>query len=211
MNTQLTDERIAHFVEGLELYVKLYPGSDNGNPFPPADILSAFIELQERRKADSEEPIGWTDAEELRSVERDGCGYLFKANPITPNANLRRVIKLYAAPQPLNDAEWAELQGLRKSNTANFERVIELESELEAANTERQERPIALPGGFSLDDARELHKNLVICHTSKVLSGERMSPAERGNDLAWIRDIAVTAAWFVNAIIESTKLEVSDE
>ncbi|EAR7071099.1 hypothetical protein J8N54_001669 [Salmonella enterica] len=72
-------------------------------------------------------------------------------------------------------------------------------------------RPAALPGGFTLDDARELHKNLVICHTSKVLSGERMSPAERGNDLAWIRDVAVTAAWFVNAIIESTKPEVSDE
>lgn len=72
-------------------------------------------------------------------------------------------------------------------------------------------RPAALPGGFTLDDARELHKNLVICHTSQALSGERMSPAERGNDLAWIRDVAVTAAWFVNAIIESTKPEVSDE
>ncbi|WP_237665922.1 hypothetical protein [Citrobacter freundii] len=55
-------------------------------------------ELQERRKADSSEPIGWTDAEELRSVERDGCGYLFKANPMTPHADPLRVIKLYAVP-----------------------------------------------------------------------------------------------------------------
>lgn len=61
---------------------------------------SEFDELQERRKADSAEPIGWTDAEELRSVEKDGCGYLFKANPISPNADPRRVIKLYRHAQP---------------------------------------------------------------------------------------------------------------
>lgn len=60
--------------------------------------LIGLVELQERRKADSAEPIGWTDAEELRSVERDGCGYLFKANPITPHADPLRVIKLYAVP-----------------------------------------------------------------------------------------------------------------
>lgn len=77
--------------------------------------LIGLTELQERRKADSSEPIGWTDAEELRSVEKDGCGYLFKANPITPNADPRRVIKLYAAPQPMSDAERAELQERRKA------------------------------------------------------------------------------------------------
>lgn len=64
---------------------------------------SEFDELQERRKADSAEPIGWTDAEELRSVEKDGCGYLFKANPITPNADPRRVIKLYTTPPTPED------------------------------------------------------------------------------------------------------------
>lgn len=57
------------------------------------------IELQERRKADSE-PVGWTDEEELRDVEKDGCGYLFKANPISPNSDPRRVIKLYRHAQP---------------------------------------------------------------------------------------------------------------
>ena len=56
-------------------------------------------ELQERRKADSE-PVGWTDEEELRDVEKDGCGYLFKANPITPHADPRRVILLYRHAQP---------------------------------------------------------------------------------------------------------------
>lgn len=56
-------------------------------------------ELQERSKAYSE-PVGWTDEAELRDVEKDGCGYLFKANPITPHADPRRVILLYRHAQP---------------------------------------------------------------------------------------------------------------
>ncbi|WP_210452568.1 hypothetical protein [Pantoea ananatis] len=43
-------------------------------------------------------PVGWTDTQELRDVEKDGCGYLFTANPITPNADERRVIMLYTTP-----------------------------------------------------------------------------------------------------------------
>ncbi|MCX8977562.1 hypothetical protein NLN92_05975 [Citrobacter portucalensis] len=46
------------------------------------------------------EPVAWTDEQELRDVEKDGCGYLFKANPISPNADARRVIKLYRHAQP---------------------------------------------------------------------------------------------------------------
>ncbi|WP_367187605.1 hypothetical protein [Klebsiella variicola] len=63
-------------------------------------VRLSLVELQERRKADSE-PVGWTDEQELRDVEKDGCGYLFKANPITPHADPRRVILLYRhAQQP---------------------------------------------------------------------------------------------------------------
>lgn len=46
------------------------------------------------------DPVGWTDEAELRDVEKDGCGYLFKANPITPHADPRRVILLYRHAQP---------------------------------------------------------------------------------------------------------------
>ena len=46
------------------------------------------------------EPVAWTDEQELRDVEKDGCGYLFKANPISPNADRRRVIKLYRHVPP---------------------------------------------------------------------------------------------------------------
>lgn len=47
------------------------------------------------------EPVAWTDEQELRDVEKEGCGYLFKANPITLHADPRRVILLYRhAQQP---------------------------------------------------------------------------------------------------------------
>ena len=46
------------------------------------------------------DPVGWTDEQELRDVEKDGCGYLFKANPITLHADPRRVILLYRHAQP---------------------------------------------------------------------------------------------------------------
>ena len=44
------------------------------------------------------EAVAWTDEQELRDVEKFGCAYLFTVNPITPNADPRRVIKLYTAP-----------------------------------------------------------------------------------------------------------------
>ncbi|MCK1966844.1 DUF551 domain-containing protein [Franconibacter sp. IITDAS19] len=44
------------------------------------------------------EPVAWTDEQELRDVAEHGCGYLFTVNPITPHADPRRVIKLYAEP-----------------------------------------------------------------------------------------------------------------
>lgn len=60
-----------------------------------AERLQKIIDDAANREA---QPVAWTDAQELRDVEKDGCGYLFKANPITPHADPRRVIKLYTAP-----------------------------------------------------------------------------------------------------------------
>ncbi|EBH9979152.1 hypothetical protein EHH62_22985 [Salmonella enterica subsp. arizonae serovar 40:z36:-] len=94
-NNKLTDERVSNAT-----LIRLIQWAEQHNSHY---VAAALCELQERRKADSAEPIGWTDAEELRSVEKDGCGYLFKANPISPNADPRRVIKLYrhAPPAPV--------------------------------------------------------------------------------------------------------------
>ncbi|ECY0834732.1 hypothetical protein F6Y43_07545 [Salmonella enterica subsp. enterica] len=92
-NNKLTDERVSNAT-----LIRLIQWAEQHNSHY---VAAALCELQERRKADSAEPIGWTDAEELRSVEKDGCGYLFKANPISPNADPRRVIKLYRHAQPV--------------------------------------------------------------------------------------------------------------
>lgn len=46
------------------------------------------------------EPVAWTDEEELRDVERSGCGYLFTVKPVTPHADERRIILLYRHAQP---------------------------------------------------------------------------------------------------------------
>ncbi|CAA0355139.1 hypothetical protein AI2828V5_1358 [Klebsiella oxytoca] len=66
-----------------------------------ADLLDEMDELQERLKATMDsEPVAWTDEQELRDVDKDGFGYLFKVKPITPNADPRRIIKLYRHAQP---------------------------------------------------------------------------------------------------------------
>ena len=66
------------------------------------DALVEALEKAQQRISDLEKaataPVAWTDEQELRDVERNGCGYLFTVNPITPNADPRRVIKLYTVP-----------------------------------------------------------------------------------------------------------------
>lgn len=58
------------------------------------------------------DPVAWTDEQELRDVEKYGCGYLFTANPITPNADPHRVIKLYtASPAPMLPEEMPKRHG----------------------------------------------------------------------------------------------------
>ncbi|HBT4730079.1 TPA: hypothetical protein MB315_001850 [Klebsiella quasipneumoniae subsp. similipneumoniae] len=44
-------------------------------------------------------PVAWTDEQELRDVDRGGCGYLFTVNPVTPHADERRIILLYRHAQ----------------------------------------------------------------------------------------------------------------
>ncbi len=81
-----------------EILSKASAQSDGGNlGYAMADAVKAIDELLEVRKA---KPVAWTDEQELRDVEKDGLGYLFTVNPITPHADHRRVIKLYRHAQP---------------------------------------------------------------------------------------------------------------
>ena len=81
-----------------EILSKAAAQRDGGNlGYGMSDAVKAIDELLEGRKV---EPVAWTDEQELIDVEKDGLGYLFTVNPITPHADPRRVIKLYRHAQP---------------------------------------------------------------------------------------------------------------
>lgn len=63
-----------------------------------------------------------------------------------------------------------------------------------------------LPGGFTIEEAKELHENLVKSHISQALSGEKMKKKDRDADLRWIHGVIVQAAWFVKASLEQAAL-----
>ncbi|WP_233596850.1 hypothetical protein [Citrobacter koseri] len=70
--------------------------SGGGNlGYAMSDAVKVIDELLEVRKA---EPVAWTDEEELRDVCRVGFGEMFSVEPISPNADMCRVIPLYTAP-----------------------------------------------------------------------------------------------------------------
>ncbi|EEY3210198.1 hypothetical protein CVO44_003430 [Escherichia coli] len=64
----------------------------------------------------------------------------------------------------------------------------------------------SLPGGFTIEEAKELHEDLVRSHISKALSGEKMKKKDLDADLRWIHGVIVQAAWFVKASLEQNAL-----
>jgi hypothetical protein len=66
--------------------------------------------------------------------------------------------------------------------------------------------PARLPGGFTIEDAKALHEDLVRSHISQALSGENMKKNDRDADLRWIHGVIVQAAWFVKASLEQNAL-----
>ncbi|EPM5152862.1 hypothetical protein ACTHIT_004868, partial [Escherichia coli] len=66
--------------------------------------------------------------------------------------------------------------------------------------------PGRLPGGFTIEEAKELHEDLVRSHISKALSGEKMKKKDLDADLRWIHGVIVQAAWFVKASLEQNVL-----
>ncbi len=68
-----------------------------------------------------------------------------------------------------------------------------------------------LPGGFTIEDVKELHENLVRSHISQALSGEKMKKSDRDADLRWIHGVIVQAAWFVKASLEALPEPLREE
>ncbi|HCP8300061.1 TPA: hypothetical protein OF455_002281 [Escherichia coli] len=71
--------------------------------------------------------------------------------------------------------------------------------------------PARLPGGFTIEDAKELHEDLVRSHISQALSGEKMKKNDRDADLCWIHGVIVQAAWFVKASLDALPEPLREE
>ena len=87
----------------------------------------------------------------------------------------------------------------KNSSTNNFRKIPE-------ASTSSPVTPALLPGGFTIEEAKELHEDLARSHISKALSGEKMKKKDRDADLRWIHGVIVQAAWFVKASLEQNAL-----
>lgn len=88
MTAQLSRERLEALANIQSLECMALPAS-HAESAEMARMLLAGMDSK---------PVAWTDEQELRDLEKSGCAYLFTVNPITPNADPRRVIKLYTAP-----------------------------------------------------------------------------------------------------------------
>jgi len=88
----LTKEWLLKTIAELEEERDAVPGIVN------ADAAMALEAMKRALASLRADPVAWTDEQELRDVEKYGCGYLFTAYPITPHADPRRVIKLYTIP-----------------------------------------------------------------------------------------------------------------
>ena len=90
--SELTKEWLQQTIAELEEERDAVPGIVN------EDAAKALAAMKLALASLETDVVAWTDEQELRDVDKYGCGYLFTANPITPNADPRRVIKLYTAP-----------------------------------------------------------------------------------------------------------------
>ncbi|EKC3891949.1 dTDP-6-deoxy-L-hexose 3-O-methyltransferase [Escherichia coli] len=124
------------------------------------------------------------------------------------------ITPLYAAPPAMvvpdeMDLLTCHLDGVTETYADGWNacRVAMLQSgnfrEIPETSTNSPVTPTLLPGGFTVEDAKELHEDLVRSHISQALSGEKMKKKDRDADLRWIHGVIVQAAWFVKASLEA--------
>ncbi|MGS3749047.1 dTDP-6-deoxy-L-hexose 3-O-methyltransferase [Escherichia coli] len=181
-------------------------------------------ELQKRREADSAEPVAY--------IFKHPAGKLFWALTDESNKDQSDVIPVYAAPPvpvvpaalPENDDEDghdidyldpSEAYALGRTAGWNACRAAMLQSgnfrEISETSTNSPITLTPLPGGFTIEDAKELHEDLVRSHISQALSGEKMKKKDRDADLLWIHGVIVQAAWFVKASLDALPEPLREE
>ncbi|EET2176407.1 DUF551 domain-containing protein [Escherichia coli] len=209
--TTITKERI-------ELFIKnpLENGLTRGEQMELARIALASLEAEPVAKIIAHYPLG-VDVGKQKFVQAirelpDFGGYLFAAPPapIVPeemywqDAPVEGSSKAAAYATGWNDCREAMFQSgnfreNKDSSTNNFRKIPE-------ASTSSPVIPALLPGGFTIEEAKELHEDLARSHISKALSGEKMKKKDRDADLRWIHGVIVQAAWFVKASLEQNAL-----
>ncbi|MBH5128214.1 DUF551 domain-containing protein, partial [Escherichia coli] len=191
-------------------------GLTRGEQMELARIALASLEAEPVAKIIAHYPLG-VDVGKQKFVQAirelpDFGGYLFAAPPapIVPeemywqDAPVEGSSKAAAYATGWNDCREAMLQSgnfreNKDSSTNNFRKIPE-------ASTSSPVTPALLPGGFTIEEAKELHEDLVRSHISKALSGEKMKKKDRDADLRWIHGVIVQAAWFVKASLEQNAL-----
>ncbi|EFT8024954.1 DUF551 domain-containing protein [Escherichia coli] len=215
--TTFTKDRLLTIQHWRETYG---PGSNVVLPAEEAEELArialASLEAEPVAKIIAHYPLG-VDVGKQKFVQAirelpDFGGYLFAAPPapIVPeemywqDAPVEGSSKAAAYATGWNDCREAMLQSgnfreNKDSSTNNFRKIPE-------ASTSSPVTPALLPGGFTIEEAKELHEDLVRSHISKALSGEKMKKKDRDADLRWIHGVIVQAAWFVKASLEQNAL-----
>ena len=171
----------------------------------PVEVVSAMAaELQKRREADSAEPVAY--------IFKHPAGKLFWALTDESNKEQADVIPVYAAPpvpvvseekpmpNPLKMYAVDDVAAIAEVRGWNAYRAAMLQSQGEG---NPHVTPARLPGGFTIEDAKVLHEDLVRSHISQALSGEKMKKKDRDADLRWIHGVIVQAAWFVKAALKA--------
>ncbi|WP_432418965.1 DUF551 domain-containing protein [Escherichia coli] len=211
--TTITKERLLTIKQWRETYG---PGSNVVLPAEEAEELArialASLEAEPVAKIIAHYPLG-VDVGKQKFVQAIGelpdfGGYLFAAPPalVAPDKLPREYIRGW----PLAHSDYAEgwnacreamlqsgnFRENKDSSTNNFRKIPE-------ASTSSPVTPALLPGGFTIEDAKELHEDLVRSHISQALSSEKMKKKDRDADLRWIHGVIVQAAWFVKASLEA--------
>lgn len=148
------------------------------------------------------------EAEPVAYIFKHPAGKLFWALTDESNKEQSDVIPVYAAPpvpvvseekpmpNPLKMYAVDDVAAIAEVRGWNAYRAAMLQSQGEG---NPHVTPARLPGGFTIEDAKVLHEDLVRSHISQALSGEKMKKKDRDADLRWIHGVIVQAAWFVKA------------
>lgn len=150
----LTTERLKALLDELKSWQYGYDPVDDKEQF---DMLAtaewAVIELLANREA---QPVAWTDAEELRNLEKDGCGAMLSLEKCK-GGDPRRQVLLFTHPAPETELK-AVVERLNASGyeyedgpvtTRNASAVVEIVlQQLDDAVKERDAQPApAAPEG----------------------------------------------------------------